>query len=223
MADYCAKRNDPTTQIKTFEHFSNFACQSFWDNEKACKPSSYLDAFMTDEQAEMLQPKHKNVLMGFILYDVKGEGAVNKLSKRRLDMISGNVSSYSRMLNDPERLEMIKDVHKIAATCAEVSADMEANKRQRTEAAAKKAAEANKKKIRKELEEEAKAEELRPKLEAVLQPFKFGDKTVEGFNDLSKTMLQDLIQYYYKKKPTGLRTMKKEDLVVTLAALFREE
>ena len=56
-----------------------------------------------------------------------------------------------------------------------------------------------------------------------MKPFLFGDATVEGFSDLSNTMLQDLIQYYYKSKPAGLRSMKKEDLVVTLAALFREE
>ena len=76
-----------------------------------------------------------------------------------------------------------------------------------------------KKKLHREIEEEAKAEELRPKLEAILKPFLFGPDTIEGLNDLSKTMLQDLIQNYYKKKPTGLRTMKKADLVVTLACL----
>ena len=51
-------------------------CQSIWkDDKKACKPSPYLDAFMSDKQTEMLQPLHKDVLMGFILYDVKGDGA----------------------------------------------------------------------------------------------------------------------------------------------------
>ena len=126
-------------------------------------------------------------------------------------------------MNDPTRLGMIRDVNAITATCAEVSAEFESNKRQKTEAAAEKAAAVAKKKIRKELEEEAKAEDLRPTLDAVMEPFLFGDATVEDFNDLSNTMLQDLIQYYYKSKPAGLRSMKKEDLVVTLAALFREE
>ena len=137
----------------------------------------------------------------------------------RIWIFVDTIHSYSRCLNDPTRLVMIQDVNKIAAACAKVSADMEENKK--TEAAAEKAAAIAKKKLRKELEEEAKAEELWPKLEAVLKPFKFGDETDKGFNDLSKTMLQDLIQYYYKKKPTGLRTGKKDDLVVTLTALFR--
>jgi hypothetical protein len=178
---------------------------------------------MTDKQAELLHPSHKNVVMGHILYDSKGEGASQKVAKRRIDLISGNVNSYARILNDPARLEMIQDVNKMTAAVAEVSADIDANKRQRTEAAAEKAAAIAKNKVRKELQEEAKAEELRPKLEAVLKPFLFGPETLEGLYDLSKSMLQDLIQYYYKSKPTGLRTMKKEDLVVTLAALIREE
>ena len=147
----------------------------------------------------------------------------HQVAKRRIDLMSGNINSYSRLLNDPNRLAMVEDVNKMAAAVAKVSADIDANKRQMTEAAAEKATAIAKKKLRKEIEEEAKAEELRPKLEAVLKPFLFGPETVEGLNDLSKTMLQDLIQYYYKKKPTGLRTMKKEDLVVTLAALIREE
>jgi phosphomevalonate kinase len=223
MEHYAKHRTNIKVQNDTFNHFTNRVCQSFWQNEKACKPSPYLDAFMTDKQAELLQPAHKNVLMGHIVYDSKGEGAVQKVAKRRIDVISGNINSYSRVLNDPNRLAMIEEVNRMAAAVAEVSADIDTNKRQRTEAAAEKAAAIAKKKIRKELEEAAKAEELRPKLEAVLKPFLFGPETVKGLNNLSKSMLQDLIQYYYKSKPTGLRTMKKEDLVVTLAALIREE
>jgi hypothetical protein len=162
--------------------------------------------------------------MGHILYDSKGEGAVQKVAKRRIDVISGNINSYSRVLNDPTRLVMIEEVNRMAAAVAEVSADIDANKRQRTEAAAEKAAAIAKNRVRKELEEEAKAEELRPTHDAVMEPFLFEpETTLEGLNDLSKSMLQDLIQYYYKSKPTGLRTMKKEDLVVTLSALIREE
>jgi hypothetical protein len=49
------------------------------------------------------------------------------------------------------------------------------------------------------------------------------ESTVEAFNDLSNTMLQDLIQYWYQSKPTGLRSMKKEDLVAAITALFLAE
>ena len=98
--------------------------------------------------------------MGYILYDVKCDSATQKLAKHRLDVISSNVNSYSRCLNDPTRLPMIYNVNAIAATCAKVSADIEANKRQKTEAAATKQQEIFKKKVCKELEEETKAKEL---------------------------------------------------------------
>ena len=96
-------------------------------------------------------------------------------------MISGNVNSYSCCLNeDPDRLALIQEVHKIAAaTCAEVSANMEDYKR--TEAAAKKQHEANKKKLLKEIEDDKKAEELRPALEEVMAPFLLEESTVEAF------------------------------------------
>ena len=68
---------------------------------------------------------------------------------------------------------MIREVNAIAAACAEVSADLESNKRQKTEAAAKKQHKANRKKLLKEIEEETKTEELRPTLKAVMEPFLF--------------------------------------------------
>jgi len=62
---------------------------------------------MSDDQKQMLCPPHKNVLTGHILCDVKGKGAVNKLAKQRLDMISGNVASHARCLNSAEQPKQI--------------------------------------------------------------------------------------------------------------------
>ena len=47
MEHYAKHRTNIKVQNDTFTHFTNRACQSFWDNEKGCKPSAYLDAFMT--------------------------------------------------------------------------------------------------------------------------------------------------------------------------------
>ena len=64
---------------------------------------------MSDNQQNLLNLTQKDVLFGFISYDAKGKGAVQKMAKRRLDLIEGNVSSYSRLLNDPKRLKSLKD------------------------------------------------------------------------------------------------------------------
>jgi hypothetical protein len=47
-----------------------------------------------------IQPT-RTFVMGFITYDVKGNGATQKIAKRPLDTISVNVASYARCLSNP--------------------------------------------------------------------------------------------------------------------------
>ena len=78
------------------------------------KTSNYLDVEMSDVQRNLLNPTPK---------DVKGKGAVQKIAKRKNDFIEGNVNGYSRLLNNPKRLEEAsKDHAQLVATVAEVSA-----------------------------------------------------------------------------------------------------
>ena len=58
-------------------------------------------------------------------------------------MVSGNVSSYSHLLNGDKRLKQLQDYNELAAAVALVSADVESNK-------AKKIADAQKMKTNKE-------------------------------------------------------------------------
>ena len=46
----------------------------------------------------------------------------------KIDFIEGNVNSYSRLLNNPKRLEAIKDHAQLVATVAEVSAEADDEK-----------------------------------------------------------------------------------------------
>ena len=75
---------------------------------------------MSDAQRNLLNPTPKDVLLGFITHDVRGKGAVQKIAKRKIDLIEGNVNSYSRLLNNPKRLGAIKDHAQLVATVAEV-------------------------------------------------------------------------------------------------------
>ena len=80
---------------------------------------------MTDTQLTLLNPTQRDVLKGHMLYDVKGKGAITKIAKRRIDMIDGNVNSYSKVLNSPKRLRLIKEHNDLIAAVAEVSAEVE--------------------------------------------------------------------------------------------------
>ena len=72
-------------------------------------------------------------MFGFIAYDPKGKGAVQRIAKRRLDVIEGNVNSYSKLLNDPKRLKIINNFNQFCASVAEVSEEVEQRKVQRKE------------------------------------------------------------------------------------------
>ena len=76
---------------------------------------------MSDNQQNLLNLTQKDVLFGLISYDTKREGSVQKIAKIRLDVIEGNVNSYSKFLNDPKRLKSIKYFNQIFASVAEVS------------------------------------------------------------------------------------------------------
>ena len=79
---------------------------------------------MLDNQRTPLNPTQNYVLFGFIAYDPKGKGAVQRIAKRRLDVIEGNINSYSKLLNDPKRLKIINNFNQLCASVADVSEEV---------------------------------------------------------------------------------------------------
>ena len=88
---------------------------------------------MSDNHRTLLNPTQKCVLFGFIAYDMKGKGSVQKIAKMRLDVIEGNVNIYSKFLNDLKGLKIVKDFNQICASVEEVSDKVEQRKVQRKE------------------------------------------------------------------------------------------
>ena len=215
-----ANRNNKEVQCKLFDHLTNYTAQSMWDSNKELEPSSYLDAFMSDEQKTLLKPTYKNCLMGYILYDVKGKGATQKLAKRWLDMITGNISSYSRCLNDTKRLKQIQEVNQLAATVAQVTADMDQEKdRKKTEAANREQKRKQKKKDD-QAKEAAKQDCERPAVQLIMDDFIKGTKPSSEFENLTVSVLLSILKYYYDDKPKGLAKMSKQTLVEEVLKRF---
>jgi len=102
------------------------------------EPAAHLDVAILEQQKTFLNPRYFDVLSESIMYDCKGKGAMQLLAKWHIDMVSSNVSSYSRLLNGEKQLKQLQDYNKLAAAVALVSADAESDK-------AKKAANAKKK------------------------------------------------------------------------------
>jgi len=224
MGTYLKDKSDKEAQKKLFTHMTNYTAQSMWnaDRNQPLEPSSHLDARMSDDQKTLLCPSYKNVLMGYILYDVKGKGAVNKLAKRRLDMISGNVASYARCLNSAKRLKQIEEVNQLVATVAEVSADI-ANEKEAQQVKATERKKVLKEKKASVIAKEAaeRAIEL-PKLLPIMQDFEEGRKDIHLLNTtlFPKPYLVKILKYYYDAKPTGIAKKSKEEIYAEVMACF---
>jgi hypothetical protein len=67
-------------QKELFDHMCNKACESKWNNDKGRQPSDYVKVEYSKVQQQILNPNYKHVLMGFICYDVKGEGTKQKIA-----------------------------------------------------------------------------------------------------------------------------------------------
>jgi len=171
-----ASRNDPSPQTKLFHHMTDFSAQSMWNSKQGVEPSACLDVQIAEEQKELLAATHKNTLMGSIVCNAKGKGAKNKIAKQRVDMISGNVSSWSRRLNDAKRLKQLEEVTQLTATVAGVAAEAATAKKEQQLKAAQKPKSKKAKKQSDAEKERAKREEALPALRTTVDEFAQGKR-----------------------------------------------
>lgn len=222
MQSYVENRDDDTVRWKYFNHLTNHVARLNWSSDKPVQPSAYLDAAMSATQSELLNPQYKHVLTGHILYDCKGKGAVQKIAKRRLDMIEGNVASYSRCLNNATALQAVKEVNQLVSAVADVSADLE-NEKKRKAHDKKEAAE--KKKRKKQLQKEQaakKKDEALPVVNELMLPFVNGNQepTLVNFKAMKVAQLKDILKYYFNFT-TALSSLGKDKCAAKIVDLFQ--
>lgn len=177
-------------------------------------PSDYLDVKITVAQVNFLNPTTKQLSLGTIFRDTVGSQAKMKVAKWRQCFITGNISSYSRVLNRESQLKMIKEQNQLAAAVAEVGAEQLQERCQRRESEKKKREiEAQKKREEKEAEEQRKKAEILPGIQA---------DVMRGFahmQTLPVKRLKEILQYQFSLKGTG--TMTKPLLIEALAKEIR--
>jgi hypothetical protein len=94
-------------------------------------PSDHLDLAIMTNQKCMLNPTTKDAIIGSILNDTMGEGAKKKLAKLCMELLSGNIASYSRVLNSEAQLQHLKDMNSFTAILGEICTDQDAAKERR--------------------------------------------------------------------------------------------
>ena len=191
----------------------SLTAQSAWRQENEVAPATYLDAEITKERNKILNPTTKDVVRGFIVYDTVGEGAKRKISKRRLDMVNGGISSHSQLMNNPARLQTIKKSYRRAAAIADVSAEADAERKKCKEDQSRKEVERQAKKQRQLDHFAAKKAELMPELVNLMRPYETGRETREQLSSLTRNQLADTLKYYYEAAPMGMATMNKANLI----------
>jgi hypothetical protein len=161
------------------------------------------------------EPTSKHMLTGFIMYDVKGKGARDKIAKHQQDMIDGIMGSYSHLLNDSKHLKSLNNNNELTAMIANVSADADKEMEKWQVVAKQRAADKEAKKLLDETKEAAKKKTLMPKLAAIMEIVTSNDANEIASQTLAT--LRDIIQYYFESNPQGLRTMKKHELLAFIA------
>ena len=218
---YRQNRNDKNTQLEYFHHITNHVSRLNWQvGYDHVQPSAYLDVEISKTQVNLLNPTHKDVLMGYLTYDAMGDGATQLIAKRRICCIEGNFNSYAKLLNSKERLAAVKEHNELCAAVAEVSAEqIKAKEARKWERQEKLASNNKKKELGKEIEHKRK-EELLPSLTIIVQKYTLQAASAaltELINllkkDLKVTTLKDLFIYYYNINKNEIYNKRKDELI----------
>lgn len=130
------------------------------------------------------------------------------LEKMPVDMMSGNIASYSRSLNNPDSLADIADSNELASCLSEISAARDIAKDAAKEKKEAKEKEKELNKASTQLAFESKKAQLHDELFAEL------DKGIEHICSLTKKKtLQDLLKYYFDVKVKNLAKKSREELI----------
>ena len=138
---YQENPGDIDIHMNLLQHMTNFTAQAqilktmcaHGVKEKCenLQPSSFLNIEVRYNQIEILNQKQQDVEEAMTIEQSYGEAAEKKDTRRRIDNILVNVSSYSQLLNSREQLLRVKEFNEVAASLAMMNAEKEENKRKR--------------------------------------------------------------------------------------------
>ena len=133
-----------------------------------------------------------------IIEQCYGKRAKKKEAKRRIDIISGNIASYSRVLNSEAQLKKIREFNEVAASIAMLNAEKDEKKKKRDEEKKQTDTEKEAKKTKRIAGEAGKREELLPDLTADV------GKGYDFVKTLKNARLKDIIRFYFSESTTGI-------------------
>ena len=190
-------------------------------HEKKVNTSAYLDVEMSTDQSMLLNPTTLDTVVGFVMKDAQGKWAKKKIPKRRLNLIDSQVSAHCVVLNDPARLDLIKQTAEVAAVLGDLENDRLRNKSMQQ--IKKKQDEADKEKRR--MEKQAKAAQKKqaalvsltvivPKMHELGPPY---------LKSLTVPQLKDIIIHHYNLEYKQLIGLVRKDVLAIALRLYMDE
>ena len=128
MKKYKDNHGNSKVPGKLFIHMTNFSASEHVANKNKLgrvvdlAPSSFLDVKVSNLQKTLLNPTARDVIIADIIDQPRGERAKKKEAKRKQCFMTGNIKSYSRIMNDEKGLEKIQDYNDTAVGLAMMNA-----------------------------------------------------------------------------------------------------
>jgi hypothetical protein len=153
----------------------------------------------------------QDMLLATIEEEAYGEHAKKKRARHRQDLVDGNMKSYSRWLNNPERMDDYQEYLGLSAVLSEIQ--HEEDEKRNARAANKKSKEDEKRKKREEREadEEQRKQERLP---GIQEDMKGGKEHLQA---LLVKRLKVVLVYGLERPRSDVNKLKKPEL---LAAIF---
>jgi hypothetical protein len=174
-------------------------------------PRAYLNVEITNKQRYLLQPTAVDVFVGNILEDSLVQNAKKKIPSQHINFLSGNIASYSRVLNNSKVIQHIEDVNMLSVCLSKISESRELAKDAAKEKKAQEAKLKEEKKANDQAKFEKKKGELQGELMQDLRIFVAAAGTI--LKSFTKDKLLNLLKFYFKDKTVGLSSMKCSTLI----------
>ena len=108
-------KNDKKVQLEYFNHITNTSARQHatiakvkFDRSSLHLPSKENDLIISETQDALLMPTQRTMYMGFIIDDAIGDRAMKRIAKRKIDMMTGNVSGYAWWVNSEKDVKKYK-------------------------------------------------------------------------------------------------------------------
>jgi hypothetical protein len=98
-----------------FVAMTNYVCYHH-DTDDDMIPSPHLNMEVSTNQRKALNPTVRDIQIGAVIAQIFGDKAKTKIAKHRIDILTGNANSYTRILNGPAQLDSISTYNNLAAS-----------------------------------------------------------------------------------------------------------